>query len=173
MVVTSNGLDRWFLTCRHVIARQNGTIVASDTILQPDAAAGIIGDLSQVVADVTLDCAAFKLTVGASDDVLGVGKLALHAAPIVGMRVLKSGWKTGISEGRIQQVNGNEVVIERLPGYPPDYSLATLGDSGAIWVEAGTLAAVALHCRETAVGPQLAMASDIRSVLRTLTLRQI
>ena len=38
MVVTSDGVDRWGLTCHHVVARRDLTIVPTDRIFQPDAA---------------------------------------------------------------------------------------------------------------------------------------
>lgn len=50
---------------------------------------------------------------------------------------------------------------------------ATLGDSGAIWVEAATLAPVALHRRETAVGVHLAIGSSFGAVLGALVLQQL
>jgi hypothetical protein len=173
MIVTSNGADRWLLTARHVVTRRDGTLVTNDVLFQPDAAGGSIGSLSNVLTDVNLDCAAVKLTVGASNEVLGIGQLRPHVAPTVGMRVLKSAWKTGISEGVIQQVNGSEVLIQRLPQYPTDYLLAAVGDSGGVWLQANTYAPVALHRRETGVGLHLAIASDIRSVLGTLHLQQV
>jgi hypothetical protein len=98
--------------------------------------------------------------------------LAPAAAPIVGARVIKSGWKTGVSEGRIQAVAGTDVVIERLPGFPLDYLLAGSGDSGAVWVAAATHAPVALHKRETAVGAHLAIGTDFQAVLAALHLGQ-
>jgi metallo-beta-lactamase superfamily protein len=42
----SNGVDRWLLTCFHVLARSNGTLVATDRIFQPSGATGIIATLA-------------------------------------------------------------------------------------------------------------------------------
>jgi hypothetical protein len=99
--------------------------------------------------------------------------LPVAVAPVVGAKVIKSGWKTGLSEGRIAQVGGTDVVIERLPGYPLEYLLAAPGDSGSLWLDAGTLAPVALHTREAGVGPHRAFGVDFRSVLAALGLGQI
>ena len=173
MVLTSDGADRWLLTCHHVIARPNGNLVAADTVLQPDQARGGIASLGSIRFDQSLDCAAVKLTVGASGLILGVGELGQAKSPTVGMRVMKSGWQTGVSEGVVDQVNGNTVVIRRRPDFPSDYVLATIGDSGAIWVESDTLAPVALHTRESAVGVHLAFASDFSAVLTALALQQV
>jgi hypothetical protein len=156
-----------------VLARSNTTIVPTDRLFQPDATGGLVTTLSRVISDQTLDCAALRLTLPVADEVLGIGKLAAPAAPIVGARVIKSGWKTGLSEGRVQSVMGSDVTIGRLPGYPTDYSLAGAGDSGAVWVDADTLAPVALHKRETVIGVHLAIATTFAAVLAALGLRQL
>ena len=171
--MTPDGSDRWLLTCRHVLARADGSIVAADRILQPALANGTIATLATVVSDSALDCAAVPLAIPVSSEVLGIGGLAHAIPPVPMMRVMKSGWKTGVSEGRIQAVVGTDVIIERFPDYPADYLLAAEGDSGAIWVEATTLAPVALHRREPAVGPHLAIATDFSAVLAALQLQQI
>src|SRR5688500_18236635 len=75
MVLTSDDVDRWLLTCRHVLTRANGSLVATDAVLQPDFARGSIGTLTDVVSNAALDCAAVKLTVDASPHVLGLGEL--------------------------------------------------------------------------------------------------
>ena len=172
MMLTSDGVDRWLLTCFHVLARATGAMVPTDRLVQPDLEHGIVATLSGAVGDPRLDCAAVPLMTPASAEVLGIGILVPTAPPVVGARVLKSGWKTGVSEGRIQAVVGSDVIIERLPGYPMEYLLAGPGDSGAVWVDAGTLAPVALHTRETAVGPHQALATDFGAVLSALHLRQ-
>jgi hypothetical protein len=133
----------------------------------------VIATLAATVTDPVLDCAAVALAIPASEEILGIGKLAAANLPVVGTRVIKSGWKTGVSEGRIQAVAGIDVLIERLPGYPLEYLLAGPGDSGAVWVDANTLAPVALHKRETAVGPHLAVATDFAAVLTALQLQQV
>ena len=171
--LTSDGVDRWLLTCFHVLTRSDGTLVPTDRIVQPNLAAGVIATLAGTMGDPVLDCAAVPLTLPTSDEVLGIGRLMPATMPVVGMRVMKSGWKTGVSEGRIQVVNGTDVLIERLPGYPPEYLLAAAGDSGAVWVDATTLAPVALHRRETAVGAHLAVATNFAVVLNALNLEQV
>lgn len=173
MVLTSDGVDRWLLTARHVLTRADDTLAVTDRVLQPNAVNGAVATLAAAVADATLDCAAAKLLVASADEILGIGTPSPCIAPAAGMRVIKSGWKTGVSEGRIQQVVGTDVVIERLPGYPLDYVLASRGDSGSIWVEAATRAPVALHRRESAVGPHLAFGVSLVAVLQALQLQQV
>lgn len=174
MVLTSDGLDRWLLTCHHVLTRADGSLVTSDVLLQPDSARGGIGVLTTTLFDQALDCAAIKLTVSAAARlVLGVGALEAAKAPAVGMSVMKSGWQTGVSEGVIDSVNGSTVAIRRRHDFPSDYVLARFGDSGAIWVEADTLAPVALHTRESAVGPHRAFATSLQAVFTALGLHQV
>ena len=172
MALTSDGTDRWLLTARHVLARANGMLVATDRVLQPNPANGAIATLAGALDDAVLDGVAVKLLVGSADEILGIGATPPAIAPVAGTRVIKSGWKTGVSEGRIQQVLGDDVVIERLPGYPLDYLLASLGDSGAIWLDAATRAPVALHRRESAVGPHLAFGTSLVAILAALHLQQ-
>lgn len=173
MILTSDGADRWLLTSRHVLARSDGSLVSADMVLQPGKEHGSIGTLADVVSNRTLDCAAVKLTVGSSPRVLGLGMVAAAKVPTTGMTVMKSGWKTGVSEGIVEQVVGHEVIIRRGPDSPDDYLLAAIGDSGAVWVEAGTLAPVALHTTESAVGPHRAFATSVNTVLAALSLEQV
>ena len=172
-MVLTDGVDQWLLTCHHVLARPSSVLVQSDRVFQPNGTNGVVATLAGVIADPALDCAAVKLLVAASDEVIGIGKLSARVLPVVGMRVVKSGWKTGVSEGQIAQVTGDDVIIERLPGYPLDYLLAAPGDSGSVWVESATLAPVALHKRESGVGPHRAFATNLSAVLTALHLQQV
>jgi hypothetical protein len=45
MVLTSDDVDRWALTCLHVLARPDATLVPTDPVLQPDASGGAIAIL--------------------------------------------------------------------------------------------------------------------------------
>lgn len=92
--------------------------------------------------DRVLDCAAVRTTLPTLDAVLGVGRVTAHLRPVRRMRVVKSGWMTGITEGRVRSVTGDLVTIERLADVPEDYQLSDSGDSGAVWLEVPTLAPV-------------------------------
>lgn len=175
LVLTQSGTDRWALTSRHVLARADGTMANGDPVLQPTASEPPIGVTDSTMANLALDCAAVLVdaAVGGVGDVLGIGALGPATAPVVGMRVMKSGWKTGITEGRIRSVTGSAVTIERLPTFPPAYRLAERGDSGAVWVEATSLAPVALHISEPAVGEHLANAVDLTVVIAALGVLQL
>ena len=52
------------------------------------------------------------------------------------MRVLKAGASTGVTEGKITRINGEEITLKPLDDFPLDYQLSDTGDSGAIWVRA-------------------------------------
>jgi hypothetical protein len=173
MVLTSDGTDRWALTCLHVLARPDLTLVPTDQVLQPDASGGVIAVLRDARMDGEFDAIGVPLMVAASDEVLGIGQLAAAREPEEGMRVIKSGWKTGVTEGRILRVTGDEVIIEPLPGFPSNYLLATGGDSGAVWVDAATRSPVARHKAESGAGAHVAFASALPAVLTSLSLRQI
>ena len=51
--------------------------------------------------------------------------------------------------------------------------VAATGDSGSVWVDATTLAPVALHKQESAVGRHLAIATSLSAVLKALNLQQV
>jgi hypothetical protein len=173
LVLTSDGTDRWALTCWHVLARPGVGVVDGDPVFQPDQHTTAIGLADAERTDRLLDCAAVRTSLPAMDSVLGLGCVTAHRAPVAGMRVVKSGWMTGITEGRVRSVAGDVVTIERATDFPDDYQLSEAGDSGAIWLEAATLAPVALHLSASAVGEHLALAREFGSVLAALGLHQI
>ena len=53
------------------------------------------------------------------------------------------------------------------------YEVSDVSDSGALWVERGTLAAVALHVAGSDTGPELAIGMRIADVLGVLGLRLV
>jgi hypothetical protein len=63
-------------------------------------------------------------------------------------------------------------IAPNLSGYPLDYSLAGSGDSSAVRVDAGTHPGRPLK-RETAVGVNLAIATNFAAVLAVCGLRQL
>src|SRR5262245_54171441 len=84
LFLTSDGVDRWLLTCFHVLAHTNGNIVPTDRLVQPGTANGVIATLAGVIGDPLLDCAAVPMTMPTSDDVLGIGTLTPATAPVAG-----------------------------------------------------------------------------------------
>jgi hypothetical protein len=95
--------------------------------------------------DRNLDCAAAVIgDAGGRGLILGIGQLAAPIAPTVGMRVIKSGAETGVTEGIIARVEGIEVTIAS-SNFPVDYRLSGPSDSGAVWIDAQTHSPVAMH----------------------------
>ena len=177
MVVTKTGLDRWGLTCGHVLGPLAGPVPNADPVFQPDNSAPTfrVGQTDSALADATLDCAAFKIdtSVTVSKDLVGIGTPAAPIPPATGMRVIKSGRSTEITEGIISGITGAKVEITLRTGYPDAYDLSEPGDSGAVWLERSTLAPVALHRQGTHSGPSVAFASDINAVLTKLGLSML
>lgn len=176
-VVTSDGTDRWGLTCAHVLGPLNGPVPNADPVFQPDTSVSSfrVGQTATMRTNQNLDCAAFLIDSGVtvSREILAVGDPRAPIGPVSGMRVVKSGRSTGVTEGVIDTVVGPQVRI-KLPGnFPAAYELSEPGDSGAVWCELNTRAPVALHKSGSGGIASVALASDIRSVLTTLGLQPL
>ena len=173
LIATSNGQDAWIVSCYHVLCRPDASAFTEGEPIQQ-----VIGDAQTVARNSTeraaanLDCAAARISDGVPfvPEILGLGRLTSPAGPEVGMRVLKSGRKTGITEGKIVAVNGNDVTIEAPDGFPANYEVSEPGDSGAVWVARDTGAPVALHTRGNDTGKERAFAARLTTVLQTLGL---
>lgn len=175
LIVFDSNEAPWILTNYHVLAGERALpLAAPEPIYQPseDCMPPVaIFDGSR--ADMVLDCAAAKVESGVpvSREILCLPPIAsLPAAPDVGMRVLKSGSSTGITEGVVTGVNGFEVEISVPHQFPPVFDVSGGGDSGSVWVERSSLAPVALHYRGNLTGREMAFAMDIAEVLRVLRL---
>ncbi len=107
---TSDGSDRWGVSCYHVLCRKNG-ILGDDTIepiyhpvsqLRPAPVAVVSGKR----ASATLDCAAARVNDGVAShgQILGIGRLAAVSNPQLGKRVVKAGAETGVTEGVIVNI---------------------------------------------------------------------
>jgi hypothetical protein len=176
------GVDRhgalWIVSCRHVLVRPRGwtgeAFAHGEPIHQPNRreADSMIARTVSGRADARLDCAAVPLLEGieASAETLGLGTPAAPVRAKREMPVVKSGMRTGVTEGRIAKVSGSTIQILPTRGYPDDYQLCDPGDSGALWLEKDTLAPVGLHRGGNVRGPEFARASRIQDVLRALKL---
>lgn len=175
-VATTDGTDCWIVSCYHVLCRFQGQMPpgTSEEIYQPffQIQSTPVAVITADRADQRLDCAAALVPSGqAIGEILGLGKLGAPTAPAIGMRVIKSGAETGVTEGRILKASQDEVEIGHL-GLPSEYDLSEGGDSGALWVDAATYAPVALHYRGNDWGtPERAFARPIGLVLATLQVR--
>jgi len=167
--------SRWLVSCYHVLCRPDGSPAPDgESVHQPerDKAPSPVAHVDAQRADPALDCAAAKLVDGvdAVPDILELGLPAAAIDPAVGMRVLKSGVKTGVTEGVIDAVTGDTIEIAVPPGFPPTYELSMGGDSGALWVERESRRAVALHNIGNESGLETARATRIGAVLDALRL---
>jgi hypothetical protein len=176
-IATSDGADRWIVSCYHVLCRLNGDMPqgAEEPIFYPLDLSRLnpLAMASMQRANRAMDWAAALVLGPALGEILGIGRLSPPAAPILGMRVIKSGAETGVTEGRILRVTQSEVEIGP-PGILPQYQLSEGGDSGAVWVDAATLAPVALHFKGSDWGtPERAFARPLQMVLDDLGLTLI
>lgn len=177
LVATSDGRDRWLVTAHHVLARDGGPMLQDgEPVFQPGEGAGPFVAVTR--ADRTqpaLDAAAALVIDGvdAVGEVLGLGPVAPVKVPRTGMRVVKCGIATGITEGEVEGVAGDRVRIRLLPGFPSKYELSEISDSGALWLEQATMAPVALHRAGEDGGVETATGVPVRRVLDALRLQAV
>lgn len=177
-VATSDGSDRWLVSCYHVLCRLQGAMPPGNVeqVYQPffPMTPTPVGIVTPDRADEALDCAAALIPGGqAVGEILGIGRLGPPADPVAGMRVIKSGAETGVTEAVVLSVAGNEVEIVQ-PDFPIDYDLSSGGDSGALWVDAATMSPVAMHYRGNEQGTrERAFARPIKAVLDALKLKML
>lgn len=151
-LILTDGTDRWILSVHHVLGRSFGQASDGEAIFQPYGVPG--GDVPVAFLDLARcdpvqDFAVARVgnSVACEPWILGVGRPGPAAAPTAGMTVLKSGIRTGVTQGRVVSVAGASVVIETEPAFPSKYDLSSIGDSGSVWVDAANLSPVALHVR--------------------------
>ncbi|HZF12174.1 MAG TPA: hypothetical protein VFE33_25590 [Thermoanaerobaculia bacterium] len=173
-VLTSDGQDRWILTAYHVLSGSGTTVEEDVPVFQP-ALGGPelpVAHTRKAKASKTLDAAAALVSPGTAtvNEVLGIGTLARLAEPVPGMRVVKSGIASGVTEGVVVEVKDERARIELPPGYPSKYELSSVSDSGAIWVEQATRSPVALHVAGNDTGTEVALGIRLSRVLGDLRL---
>jgi hypothetical protein len=168
LIATSNGADRWIVSCHHVLCTAN----FPEQIVQPFGAANVIAMSDAARSRADLDCAAASIVAGVQviAEVLGIGRLGEPVDPTVGMEVVKSGAATGVTEGTIRSITPGRVEIRPLK-LPDDYQLSDGGDSGAVWIEKNTFSPVVLHQGSTSEG--FAIGRPIKEVLAALNLRMV
>ena len=175
-VARDNTGTHWIVSCYHVLCEVNlGPYVGDEPIYQPAAATAqnLIATTSSGRANRLLDCAAAQCAPGQQgvNYQLGIGPTALPVAPAVGMRVVKAGAESGVTEGEIITVNGNDVVIRVVSNYPVGYEISVPGDSGSLWVEQQSRSPVALHTGKSAPLRAAALRFDV--VLAALSLSPV
>lgn len=130
------------LSCHHVYVgeRPNGGL--GDPVTQPSAGTSAphlyIGRIER--SDARLDCAVAHLATERPVE----ARIKGLAEPHLGMRVTKTGCRTGITTGIVDGCDEVSFSIVAAPG-ERQRVLARRGDSGAVWIEAASHAAVGLH----------------------------
>jgi hypothetical protein len=165
---------RWLVSCYHVLCRPDlSPSSAEEDIFQPiDDQANLIARTSADRRSINLDCAAARVLDGveACGEILGIPKVAGIEEPAVGMRLLKAGCVSGITEGLVTAIAGDLVEITLCTGHPADSVLCEPGDSGALWINRENVKAVALHQEGTRSGGLKAKARRLSRVANELRL---
>lgn len=174
---TSDGQDRWLVSCYHVLGRiDKSAFNDGESVYQPINDPGnLVAKMDINRADAVLDCAAAKLEPGvhSSGQVLELPLITGVCEPVVGMRVIKSGCVTGVTEGIITNINNDDLEIGIAPGFPLQYELSKEGDSGALWVSASDGLAVALHRAGNNYGKSVSYGIRLFAVLNSLQLQLV
>lgn len=174
-LATSDGSDLWLISCFHVLGRADKSSLADgDAVFQPSPPNQVAVTSSQH-GNATLDCAAAKCLNGilGTNEILEIGHVGSPLAPAAGMRVLKSGIETGITEGVVESVDQNFFIVRAPDTFPADYSVTEIGDSGALWVERDSRRAVGLNLGLAGVGQPFARAVSMMAVLDELKLKLV
>ncbi len=171
---TTDGLDAWIVSCHHVLI--GGDAAVAQAVFQPTDADGAapVADTGLVRALADLDVAAVRVGLGIEvlNTIAGLGPIPADIAPAApGMRVVKLGATTGLTEGEISDVEDDRIRIVPPPGFPRGYRLSAPGDSGALWLELGTLRPVGLHYQGSAGGNAVAYARPLAEALAKLGLK--
>ena len=172
---TSNGQDRWALTACHIVTPAGLLPIDGRRVFQPDATTpqNAIGTTIGAKSDPRLDVAAVLIDTGiaAVGEILGLPLAGPAGAAVPGMRVVKAGRKTGVTEGEVTQVSRDRIVIEPPQRFPVFYELSERGDSGAIWVEKNSGVPIGLHRQGSTTGAEFAVATPLLTALAQFGLR--
>ncbi|MFN8598148.1 MAG: hypothetical protein U0559_18445 [Anaerolineae bacterium] len=117
-----------------------------------------VAALARSVLDQGIDAAVATLTGARAivNDQVSLGQVTGVAAPQLGMRVVKSGRRTGITRGIITGLDGRQMMpygsgthlirhVVHIAPLPEGGEVSAPGDSGSWWLEESTHRAVALH----------------------------
>lgn len=160
LIAIRNDGSRFLVSAYHVLCRpEGGTFVDGETVEQPIGPGNVVAHVFAADTDPALDVAAARIApaVGSEGRVLGLPPLTAAKSPEVGMEVLKSGAATGVSEGRLTDVDGTRVLISRPVASISKYEVSGFGDSGALWVERETLAPICMHLATDDAGRAVAL----------------
>lgn len=173
-----NDPDRWMVTAFHSIQGQiNRAVADGEDIFQPfgDRPGDVVARIDLARCNQALDVAACRVMaeIETTNEILGIGVPSPPKPAYVGLRVMKSGLLTGVTEGIVAEVHDDRLIITPVGNYPDDYMLTGRGDSGALWVDVESRSAVALHIQGDLQGPEKAIAVPIQLALDTADLECI
>ena len=146
-IVFDNGTgERLALSNHHVYVASRPQEAVGEAVTQPGtrSAQDIIGTI--VRSHRGLDCAVARLQSarpGSTSIVDYPGGVKGVVSAAIGMRVSKSGRTTGTTHGMIEGVSADEFTVIPIPGRWMEISSG--GDSGSVWLESSSHAAVGLH----------------------------
>ncbi len=168
--------EPWIVSCYHVLYPSSRRLQTGEKelIYQPSQSrrSTPIAEITNERVHEGLDLAAARLTFGLpSAKVLHLGRLGAPTLVQRGTRVLKSGVKTGVTEGLVLSVSEQEIMIGTAGDAPEGYSLTDVGDSGALWVRADDMAPVGVHFEGNVAGDEWAKARPIQLVIDVLRLQ--
>ena len=161
------------LSNHHVLVGESGQV--GDEIAQPPSGnqSDVVGSLNRW--DEVMDCAVFNFNKQRliSPRILGITRQPSgYQEPRLGLRVMKSGRTTGVTFGIIDGISQDELSVIPDPNrLSPQGEISASGDSGSVWLETSTTAAVGLHyAGETDPSPaaERAMAKRISKVINCL-----
>lgn len=147
--------------------------------LDGGTAAETVAKLARDAMGANLDAAVATLTGSRRliNDQLDLGPVTGVHKPRLGMSVVKSGRRTGVTHGRVTGVEGTtsmpyrrvQRIIRRVITIEPLWGrqVSASGDSGSIWADDGTMQAVGLHFAGSDA-PERALAIDMQYVLAAL-----
>jgi hypothetical protein len=145
IVLDESTLQPMALSCYHVMIVEPAN--GNDVIAQPKTAkaADVIGRLSRW--NKNLDCAVCWVSrtweTGLAD--LPNGPIG-QASVRIGMRVTKSGRSTGVTRGIVDgTLAGGFTIVPDAMNPNPGGEVSRRGDSGSVWIDSATSAAVGLH----------------------------
>ncbi len=135
------------LSNHHVLVGSRRALAKGDQVNQPGTAGDedSIGTVAR--SSVVYDSAVITLNGKrkVSTSVIDFpGGIKGMTEPIPGMIVTKSGRTTGTTRGMVEAVSRKEFTVVPLPGQIGD-EISSCGDSGSIWLEVTSHAAVGLH----------------------------
>lgn len=141
--------DHFLVSCYHVLGRLGEPPGDGEAIWHTAALASQMIALTEVDRmNPWFDIAAAPLFPGipVAGEILSLGPIKGIAAATEGMRVVKFGAETGLTEGVISYVGDRHIEIDAVPGADVERRLSERGDSGALWVTPDG-EAVAMHFR--------------------------